>query len=577
MTQTRQAPFFERPDPVGISLKGLYVISVLAMGIGISVVFVLNFATPTGFILDQFAQLSQKDGFDYVMEISKRMGGLLFLIALIGSPGLYVMHELLRPISHCLNIIKRGGMPPSRMVERARRRLLNLPFIFIAIHIGMWIVLPAVVFFLAYLIDLMNFRTSAVFAVRSSMVGFITSSVAFYRLEDYSRRELIPFFFPEGRLAELKGAANLSISRRIRMFFRLGTVVPMSILLVTLVTVQWELDPTTMPVDEYGRRIIVFTAVLFAIFFVSTGVLNKLVSRSIVKPLQNMLTVVGRVRDGDYNSRIRVIGNDEIGVLGDAGNNMIMGLAERQKLRTAFGKYVTPEIRDKILSGRIPLEGERREATVMFADLRDFTPFVENNPPEEVMSGLRCYFTAMHQAIRLHRGLVLQFVGDEIEAVFGVPVHFNGHADAAVAAALEMRRALNVLNERRAARGMSLFSHGIGIHSGNVLAGNSGSEQQSAYALIGNTVNVASRIEGLTRELGCDLLISQETVDRLSGSFPLEKKPERFVKGYSRPIIVYQVLDSHMPAGKDDPAQEEAHPRNRPDKTRGQEAFSNGS
>lgn len=516
-------------------------ISVLAMGIGISVVFVLNFATPTDFILRQFTDLAQKEGFEYSFEVVKRLASLFFLIALIGSPTLLVMHQLLRPISRCLNRVKRGEEPPARVSEKARRRLINLPFIFIALNIGLWLVAPALVFFIAYVVDLMNLRTSAVFAARASMVGFITSSVAFYRLEAYSRRELIPFFFPEGRVADLKGAARISISRRIRIFFRMATVVPMTILIVTLVTLQWELDALKIPVEEYGRRVIIFTVVLFGIFFISTGVLNRLVSRSIVEPLKSMLEALGKIRDGDYQAKIRVVGNDEIGILGDAANQMIRGLADRQKLREVFGKYVTPEIRDEILSGRIPLEGERREGTVMFVDLRDFTPFVENNPPEEVMSGLRAYFTAMHRAIRLRRGLVLQFVGDEIEAVFGIPVRFEGHADAAVRAATDMRKALRELNAERVASGKPPFAHGIGIHSGSVLAGNSGSEDQSAYALIGNTVNVASRIEGLTREIGCEILVSQETVERLKGSFPLKKESARFVKGYSRPIVVYQL------------------------------------
>ena len=539
----KQEPRAQWPDPTGISLSGLYVISVMAMGIGITVVFVLNFATPTDFILKQFDDLALKSGFGYAVEVGKRLFGLLFLIVFIGSPSLLVMHRLLRPISSCLSRVRDGVTPPHHMAEKARRRLINLPFIFIAVHVGMWLLIPALLFFLAYLGGLINFQTSAVFAVRASMVGLITSSVAFYRVEAYSRKQLIPFFFPRGRLADLKGAAKLLISRRIRMFFRMGTVVPIVILLVTLLTVQWELDPATMAADEYGRRIIFFALVLFSIFFVSTGVLNRLVSRSIVEPLQNMLEALDKIRDGDYSTRIRVIGNDEIGVLGDAGNNMIRGLAERQKLRTVFGKYVTPEIRDEILSGRIPLEGERREGTVMFSDLRDFTPFVENNPPEEVMSGLRAYFTAMHRAIRLHGGLVLQFVGDEIEAVFGVPVYFDGHADAAVRAALEMRRALRVLNQERRAEGKPVFAHGIGIHSGSVLAGNSGSEEQSAYSLVGNTVNIASRIEGLTRKAGCDMLVSQETVDRLTETFPMQREPEQFVKGYSKPVVVYQILD----------------------------------
>ncbi len=203
---------------------------------------------------------------------------------------------------------------------------------------------------------------------------------------------------------------------------------------------------------------------------------------------------------------------------------------------------MTPEIRDEILSGRIPLEGERREATVLFADLRNFTPFVEDNPPEEVILGMRAYFTSMHQAIHLHRGLVLQFVGDEIEAVFGVPVHFEGHADAAVRAALEMRKALEELNIKRSAQGKPIFAHGVGIHSGDVLAGNTGSEEQSAYALIGNTVNVASRIQDLTKELGCDILASGETIEQLKESFQMDKESPRLVKGYSRPITVHRIL-----------------------------------
>ena len=543
MPEKTQPPSDEWPDPTGISLRGFYVISVLAMGIGIAVVFVLNFATPTGFILDQFAEVSQMSGLAYGLEAGKRLLGLFSLILAIGSPTLLVVHQVLRPISRFLNFVRAGQTPSSDMALKARRRLINYPFIFVGFNVGMWILMPALVFFSAYMFDLMNLRTAVVFSARASMVGLIASSIAFYRLEAYSRRELIPFFFPKGRLADLKGAARIPISRRIRMFYRLGTMVPMTILLVTLVTLQWELDTSVMSVEEYGRRIIIFTIVLFGVFFISTGVLNRLVSRSIAQPLKNMLDAVEKIRDGDYDSRIRVLGNDEIGVLGDAGNDMIRGLAEREMLRTTFGKYVTPEIRDEILSGRIPLEGERREATVMFADLRNFTPFVETTPPEEAISGMRTYFTAMHRAIRLHRGLVLQFVGDEIEVVFGVPVHFEDHSDAAVLAALEMRRALKELNRQRSIQGKPAFAHGIGIHSGNVLAGNSGSEEQSAYALIGNTVNVASRIQGLTKELGCDILASQETVERLQGSFRMDKDPPRLVKGYSRPIIVYRILD----------------------------------
>ena len=525
-----------------VSLAGLYVLSVKAMAIGVAIVLALNLATPTDFIFERFAAVKSEMGVSYVLVLARVLMGLLLFILVIGAPSLWVMHRLLRPVSHCLERMKGGREPEPLQIEQAGRRIINLPFMFIGIHVGAWMVLPPLIFFLSYMFSVMDLRTAVVFSVRASMVGFITSSVAFYRIENYCRKGLVPLFFPTGHLAGLSGAARLPIGRRIRFFYSMGTVLPLVILLVTLITVQWEMAPGAMSAKEYGLRIMLFTMVLSGIFLVSAGILNKLVIRSIVEPLENMLSVTDRIQRGEYDAQIKVMGNDEIGMLGDSGNAMIKGLAERQKLRTAFGRYVTPEIRDEILSGRIPLEGERREGTVMFADLENFTPFVENNPPEEAMESMRTYFTRMQRAIRLHKGLVIQFAGDEIEAAFGVPVYFEGHADAAVAAALEMRKALKILNKEREAQGKVLFAHGIGIHSGSVLAGNSGSEDQSAYSLIGSTVNVAARIQGLTREIKCDILISGETVKHLTVFPKMEQQPPRRVKGYSKPVTVYRLF-----------------------------------
>jgi class 3 adenylate cyclase len=270
--------------------------------------------------------------------------------------------------------------------------------------------------------------------------------------------------------------------------------------------------------------------------------LNFLVQGSIQKPIEEMLGIIESVKGGDFSQRIRVLSNDEIGVLGDAGNAMIAGLAERERIRDTFGKYVTPEIRDEILAGRIPLDGERRLATLLFSDLRGFTSYVEENVPEEVIKSMRAYFTAMQKAIRMHQGLVLQYVGDEIEAVFGVPLGYADHADKAVLAALEMRKRLEELNSTRMKEGKTPFSHGIGIHTGIVLAGNTGSEDRLSYALIGDTVNLASRIEQLTKALRCDILVSEETVKRLENTFQMKAETPQKIKGYSRPLTVYRLL-----------------------------------
>ena len=224
----------------------------------------------------------------------------------------------------------------------------------------------------------------------------------------------------------------MSVRLRIRILYMGGTIIPMIILLSTLLLILWGLRVPDISPLELAREIFVFTGILCAIFIVVGLRLSYLVEKSIVNPIEEMLEVLGKVKHGDFSKQIQVVSNDELGILGDTGNEMMAGLSEREMIRDTFGKYVTPEIRDEILSGRIPLSGKRIEATMLFCDLRNFTPFVEENDPEEVIMSMRAYFTVMQKAIGKYEGLVLQYVGDEIEAVFGVPLPHEDHPDKAV-------------------------------------------------------------------------------------------------------------------------------------------------
>src|SRR5437867_1308943 len=269
--------------------------------------------------------------------------------------------------------------------------------------------------------------------------------------------------------------------------------------------------------------------------------LSLYVASSVAGPLGQLQTAMRDVERGDLETRCPVVTNDEIGAVSEGFNRMVGGLKEREFLKETFGKYVSREIRDEILAGRISLEGQAQEVTVLFADLRDFTPWVEATSPREVVRDLNAYFTEMDRAIREHRGLVLQFIGDEIEAAFGAPVAYPTHAEMAVRAALEMRRRLAAWNDERARAGKVPLRHGIGIHTGSVLAGNIGSSERHSYALVGDPVNLASRIQNLNKEFGSDILVSGDTRRRLDGRFELVALPAVRVKGKSGEVEVYRL------------------------------------
>jgi len=415
------------------------------------------------------------------------------------------------------------------------------------VNLCVYLVVPAVIaaFFFLFL-DLPP-RACLFMFFRAFLTGIIAAGLSFFLVEDHARRTLIPAAFPEGRLADIPGTIRFPIARRIHVLYAWGTSLPMIILLSTLFYSAWEAGHSGgITAGDFARGVFVFTVALCLIFLIIALRLNALVRRSIVEPVKEMLFAVEHVQSGTLDRTIRVVSNDELGLLGDAGNQMIEALKERRRIREAFGRYVNPEIRDEILAGNIPLEGERREATLLFVDLRGFTTYVENHEPEEVITSMRAYFTAMEKAVRAHGGLVLQYVGDEMEAVFGVPLHDPEHADRAVRAALGMRRNLEDLNDERVEQGKPPFRHGVGIHTGMVLAGITGSNERLSYALIGDTVNIAARIEDLARDLDCDILVSEETVRRLIEEYALEKLPPKSVKGHSQPITVYKVSETDV-------------------------------
>ena len=432
--------------------------------------------------------------------------------------------------------------PPGPAGDEIRRRALLVPEVLALISFAGWsvaglnwgVVLPLIT-------D--NFSVSQslrqIFGI-VFVAGTVVTAIVFFSTERLWRARL-PELFPDGDLS----AADMPRRRvRTRMIavFLLMSLVPLSVLSVVALTRANALltaDPASA--GAIIRNLIFVVAVLAAAgLMVSIG-LATLVAGSVAEPLRDVQRAMMRVERGALDARCAVVSNDEIGAVAEGFNRMVAGLRDREVIRDTFGKYVSPEVRDEILAGRASLAGGLREVTILFADLRDFTPWVESHPAAEVVADLNAYFTEMDHAIRAHGGLVLQFIGDEIEAVFGAPAADPRHAESAVDAALEMRTRLQAWNDHRRAAGRQVLRHGIGIHTGTVLAGNIGSSERLSYALVGDAVNVASRIQALNKEFGTNILVSGSTRAQLDGSQPLDALPAVRVKGRAAEVGVFSV------------------------------------
>lgn len=216
---------------------------------------------------------------------------------------------------------------------------------------------------------------------------------------------------------------------------------------------------------------------------------------------------------------------------------------EKRAIKRLFGRYVSRDVYQQLVDNPAlaRLGGERREMTVLFSDIRGFTTVSEQSQPEAIVHLLNEYLTEMVAIVFRHHGTVDKFIGDAVMALFSAPIEDPDHANHAVDAALEMIGALRLLNERWAARGRPKIDIGIGINTGPMIAGNIGSEQIMSYTVIGDAVNLASRLESLNKEYGTRIIISDATRSRLTKAFSLRPLGDVVVKGKSQPVAVFEV------------------------------------
>lgn len=288
------------------------------------------------------------------------------------------------------------------------------------------------------------------------------------------------------------------------------------------------------------ERTYLFLAVTGLVISIAVGIW---IARSVSQPVLQLSEGARKIGEGDYSHRVQVRTDDEIGLLANAFNHMSEGLAERDQVRDLLGKVVSPAVAAKLLRD-VVLGGEEREVTILFSDLRRFTSMSEARSPQEILEILNHYFTRMSAIVDEHGGVVDKYVGDAMMALFGAPVAGPDDADHAMETALGMSEALDELNRQWREQGRNALEVGIGINTDIVVAGNMGSRTRLNYTVIGDGVNLASRLEELTKtpEYQARIIVSSSTLEKAKKCYRTRRLGQVAVKGKQKPTEIYALL-----------------------------------
>ncbi|MGV0745828.1 adenylate/guanylate cyclase domain-containing protein [Mycolicibacterium sp. XJ870] len=354
-------------------------------------------------------------------------------------------------------------------------------------------------------------------------LGGISTSAVWYLIVERVMRPVSAHALGGGTLDRKFGP---TIERRLLMAWTLATGVPL--LGVAMLALGYLAD-----VGFRAERTFAAILVLVAVAIV-VGLFTILIAaRSVAERVGALRGALSRVRAGDFTARVEVDDASEIGRLQAGFNTMAAGLAERERIRDAFGTYVDRDVAEHILCAGSSLEGQEVDVTLMFVDVRGFTTFAEQLRPAEVVATLNRLFERIVPLVHRHGGHVDKYAGDGLMAVFGAPRHQTAHADQALAAALQIADAVH--DEFG-----GTLSVGVGLNSGPVVAGNVGGAGRFEFSVIGDAVNVAARVEQATRQTGDTVLLTSGTLGLLHGSDAgFIQRPGLTLKGKTTPVAIY--------------------------------------
>lgn len=298
------------------------------------------------------------------------------------------------------------------------------------------------------------------------------------------------------------------------------------------------------PIHQYAMRAWLLIAAILPLFFFVRfkGIARPLIGNVVVGIVHTSLAVV-LFENGLVANILHINLSWVLSTLSLFVYTYFATEKERREMRKLFSKYVARDVLEYIMKNpdKVSLGGEEKVVTILFSDIRNYTTFSETVKPKELISVLNRYLTAMTEEVLKNKGVLDKYIGDAVMAYWGAPIDDPDHADRAIETAFGMIKRLEKFNAELRAEGIQEIHFGIGIYTGPVIIGNVGSEMRLEYTVVGDTVNVASRLEGVNKELGTTILVGEATKKSVKGNYPFKSMGSVSVKGRKEPIAVYTI------------------------------------
>ncbi len=329
------------------------------------------------------------------------------------------------------------------------------------------------------------------------------------------------------------------LSRRILESLIIFTLAPTITMLLTVLRYNYE--------GVLSRHVTTELLYIGLLSIITAITVAYLIGRMLKKDTKQIITSVKSIEGGNFNTQIDIHRPDELGEIAQGINSMSQGLLLREQIKEAFGRFVNPKIANNFIKkfvkegDALKMGGHKEHVAIVIADLRDFTALSETMPPDQLITLLNSYFEEMVQAIHSEGGVVDKFMGDAIMAVFGLAEEKRPE-QSALNCAKKMRQRLEVLNQGFKAQELPQLSHGIGIHSGEVIAGYLGSQERLEFTVIGSSVNIAARIEQETKNVETSILMSENIVKAIEMDEDVAFIETISLKGIEHPIKLYGVM-----------------------------------